>query len=117
MADKFCRNLASSTPNATNLQHGTDGFTYPPKEGMLKIFSGLNPRSWVPEGSMLTTTPLKQLGGGLRNVYIEDYHNFMLVVPYILVTNVYFIPTEYTIVKALAQQFRTSQRPSSGAQL
>ena len=25
--------------HAVNLRHGTDGFTYPPKEGVLKIFS------------------------------------------------------------------------------
>jgi hypothetical protein len=25
--------------HAANLQHGTDGFTSPPKEGMLRIFS------------------------------------------------------------------------------
>ena len=39
-----------------NLRHGTDGFTFPPKEGVLRIFSplkirrlrpGLNPRTWV----------------------------------------------------------------------
>jgi hypothetical protein len=53
----------------TNLRHSTDGFTSPPKEGMLRIFSpwkirrlqpGLNPRSSVPEGSMLTTRPSAQ---------------------------------------------------------
>jgi hypothetical protein len=41
-----------------NLRNGKDGFTSPPKEGMLWIFSsensdgfvpGSNPRSWVPE--------------------------------------------------------------------
>jgi hypothetical protein len=43
-----------------NLRHGTDGFTSPPKEGMLRIFSplkirrlrpGLYPRTWVPKAS------------------------------------------------------------------
>ena len=42
--------------------HGTDGFTSPPKEGVLRIFSplkirrlrpGLNPRTLVPKASML----------------------------------------------------------------
>jgi len=46
--------------HAVNLRHGTDGFTSPPKEGMLRIFSpwkirrfrpGLNPRTWVPKAS------------------------------------------------------------------
>jgi hypothetical protein len=50
--------------------HGTDYFTSPPKEGMLWIFpagkirrirSGANPRSWVPEASMLITRPPKPL--------------------------------------------------------
>jgi hypothetical protein len=43
-------------------RHGTDGFTSPPKEGVLRIFSpeisdgfrpGLNPRTWVPKASTL----------------------------------------------------------------
>jgi hypothetical protein len=56
--------------HAANLRHETDGFTSPPKESMLGIFSprkirrlrpGLNPRTWVPEASMLTTRPPKSL--------------------------------------------------------
>jgi hypothetical protein len=52
-----CRDLL----RATNLRHGTDGFTSPPKEGTLRIFSpwkirrlrsGSNPRTWVPEASV-----------------------------------------------------------------
>jgi len=48
--------------HAANLRHGTDGFTSPPKEGVLRIFSplkirllrpGLNPRTWVVQGSTL----------------------------------------------------------------
>jgi hypothetical protein len=48
--------------HAANLWHGTDGFTSPPKEGVLRIFSplkirrlrpGLNPRTWVPKVSTL----------------------------------------------------------------
>jgi hypothetical protein len=43
--------------HATNLRHWTDGFTSPPKEGMLRTSSpwkirrlrpGTNPRTWVP---------------------------------------------------------------------
>jgi hypothetical protein len=46
------------------LEFGTDGFSSPPKEGVLRIFSplkirrlrpGLNPRTWVPKAS---TPPL-----------------------------------------------------------
>jgi len=53
--------------HAANLRHGTDGFTSPPKEGVLRIFSplkirrlrpGLNPRTWVPKAS---TLPLDQI--------------------------------------------------------
>jgi hypothetical protein len=48
--------------HAVKLRHGTDGFTSPPKEDVLRIFStfkirrlwpGLNPRTWVPEVSTL----------------------------------------------------------------
>jgi len=48
--------------HAAHLRHGTDGFTSPPKEGVLRIFSplkirrlrpGLNPRTWVPKASTL----------------------------------------------------------------
>jgi hypothetical protein len=56
--------------HAAKLRHWIDGFTSPPKKGMLKIFvarkirrlqPGLNPLTWVPEASMLTTRPLKPL--------------------------------------------------------
>jgi hypothetical protein len=52
------------------LGYGTDYFTSPPKEGRLWIFppgkirrlrSGANPRSWVPEASMLNIRPPKPL--------------------------------------------------------
>ena len=48
--------------HAVNLWHGTDGFTSPPKEGMLRIFSplkirrlwpSLNPRTWVLKANTL----------------------------------------------------------------
>ena len=54
--------------HAANLRHGTDGFTSPPNEGVLRIFSplkirwlrpGLNPQTWVPEASPLTPRPPK----------------------------------------------------------
>ena len=49
--------------HTANLRHGTDGFTSPPTEGVLRIFSplqirrlrpGLNPRNWVLKASTLT---------------------------------------------------------------
>jgi hypothetical protein len=54
--------------HAENLLHGTDGFTFPPKEGVLRIFSplkirwlrpGMNPRTWVPKASTRTPRPPK----------------------------------------------------------
>ena len=48
--------------HAVNLRYGTDGFTSPLKEGVLRIFSswkirwlrsGLNLRTWVPKSSTL----------------------------------------------------------------
>ena len=60
--------MTTSTPfrdllHAANLRHGTDGFTSPPKEGVLRIFflslkirrlrPGLNPRTWVLKASTL----------------------------------------------------------------
>ena len=69
MADEFCLEMPDfhvtfmDLLHAVNLRHGTDGFTSPPKEGVLRIFSpwkvqrlrsGLNPRTWVPKASTLT---------------------------------------------------------------
>jgi len=48
--------------HAVKLRHGTDGFTSPTKEGVLRIFfalkirrlgPGVNPRTWVPKASTL----------------------------------------------------------------
>jgi hypothetical protein len=50
--------------HAVNLRHGTDGFTSPLKEVVLRIFitlknprSGSNPRTLGPVASTLTTSP------------------------------------------------------------
>ena len=60
--------MTTSTPfrdlllHAANLRHGTNGFTSPPKEGILRIFlplkiwrlrAGLNLRTWVLKASTL----------------------------------------------------------------
>ena len=69
--------MTTSTPfrdllHAANLQHRTNGFTSPPKEGVLRIFRpekswrlrpGLNPRTWVLKGS---TLPLDHQAAFLR---------------------------------------------------
>jgi hypothetical protein len=58
--------------HAANLRRGTHGFTFLPKEGVLRIFPplkirrlrpGLNPRTWAPEASTLTPRPTKPLNG------------------------------------------------------
>jgi hypothetical protein len=73
MGEKWSRILpkvANSTPllgsfTCRKARHGTDGFTSPPMEGVLRIFfarkirrlrPGLNPRTWVPKASTLTQT-------------------------------------------------------------
>jgi len=54
--------------DAANLRHGTDGFTSPPKEGVLRIFSplkirrlrpGLNPRNLGTKCQHATSRPPK----------------------------------------------------------
>ena len=64
--------------HAANLQNGTDGFTSPPKEGVLKIFSplkirrlrsDLNPRTWVPKAS---TLPLHHRSRNVSNCRQEN---------------------------------------------
>jgi hypothetical protein len=66
---KFSLTFTTSTEivrnflHAAKLRHGTGCFTSPPTEGQ-KIWwlrPGLNPQTWVPEASMLTTRPPKPL--------------------------------------------------------
>ena len=73
--------------HAANLRHGTDGFTSPPKEGVLRIFfalkirrlrPGVKPRTWLPKAStvllehrsslkVVTNTNLKKLYNSLQS--------------------------------------------------
>ena len=71
--------------HAANLRHGTDGFTSPPKEGVLRIFSplkirwlrpGLNPWTWVPKASTLTPRPPKLLNEPLSTT--KNIGNFSI---------------------------------------
>jgi len=64
--------------HTANLRHGTDGFTSPPKEGVLRIFSplkirrlwpGLNPRTWVPKPSTLPLDHRSRFFGCIRKKY------------------------------------------------
>jgi hypothetical protein len=72
--------------HAADLWHVTDGFTSPPKEGVLRIFSplkirqlwpGLNPRTWVPKTS---TLPLDHWSRSVVNVCILFKISFSSVV-------------------------------------
>jgi hypothetical protein len=66
--------------HASNLRHGTDGFTSPPKEGVLRIFftrkirrlrPGLNPRTWVLKASTLPLDHGSRLLGDLVEIRAE----------------------------------------------
>ena len=49
--------------HAVNLRHGTDGFTSPPKEGVLRISSaGFEPANLGTKGQHATSRPPKPLG-------------------------------------------------------
>jgi hypothetical protein len=75
MGEKWPVNFACGSDfhvflHAANLRHGTDGFTSPPKEGMLWTFSPEKSDGFgrvrtrylgVTEASMLTTRPPKPL--------------------------------------------------------
>ena len=74
---------------AANLRHGTDGFTSPPKEGVLRIFlplkirrlrPGLNPRTWVPKAS---TLPLDHRSPFCLHIFSINFQipNFMKIRP------------------------------------
>jgi len=63
--------------HAANLRHGTDGFTSPLKEGVLRIFfrwlrPGLNPQTWVPKAS---TLPLDHRSRYKYNIYGKNLNN------------------------------------------
>ena len=56
--------------HAANLRHGTDGFTSPPKEGVLRFQPGLNPRTWVPKAS---TLPLDHRSRSTMHIRVTLY--------------------------------------------
>ena len=62
-----------------------DSFTSPPEEGMLRILTpvkiqrlrpGLNPETWVPEASMLTTIPPKPSCGSITYIFKNKHEWF-----------------------------------------
>jgi hypothetical protein len=74
--------------HAVNLRHGTTGFTSPPKEGVLGIFSpwkirrlrpGLKPRTWVLEANTLTLDHLSRLVSHLTFSYMQGHPDFSVL--------------------------------------
>ena len=62
--------------HAVNVRHGTDGFTSPPKEGVLRIFfalknptasAGFEPANLVTKGQHATSRPPKPLTKEFRS--------------------------------------------------
>ena len=90
MSGKFCLNAEFHVTfrdllHAVKLRHGTDGFTSPPKEGVLRIFfalkirrirPGVNPRTWVPKASML---PLDHQS---RFILSGDFYSLHIIYKY-----------------------------------
>ena len=83
ISGNFAR-ITTSTPfrdllRAVKLRHGTDGFTSPPKEGVLSIFfrpknptasAGFEPANLGTKGQHATSRPPKPLGGYLHCFFI-----------------------------------------------
>ena len=67
--------------HAANLRHATDGFTFPPKEGVLRIFSlfsasaGFEPANLGTKGQHATSRPPKPIGF----IYKNNNNNFTVV--------------------------------------
>ena len=79
MANEFCLKMPDfhvtfrDLLHAVNL-HGTNGFTFLPKEGVLRIFSPLNPRTWVPKASTLPLDHRSRLCAGWRFLTSVQMH-------------------------------------------
>ena len=86
MADEFCLKMPDfhvtfrDLLHAVNLQHGTDGFTSPPKEGVLRIFFalknptasvGFEPANLGTKGQHATSKPPKPQRHCFRNTANE----------------------------------------------
>ena len=70
--------------HATNLRHGTDGFTFPPKEGVLKIFFfhpknltalvGFEPTHLGTKGQHATPRPPKPFSHNMVRIFQYTYY-------------------------------------------
>jgi hypothetical protein len=68
--------------HAVNLRHGTDGFTSPPKDGVLRILSplkiprpGLNPRILGPAANYQTSVAQPYYTRGILNIVEESWRH------------------------------------------
>ena len=78
MADEFCHVTFRDLLHAVNLRHGTDGFTSPPKEGVLKnptASVGFEPANLGTKGQHATSRPPKvRLYVLLQNTFCQLFH-------------------------------------------
>jgi len=84
---------------AAYLRHGTDAFTSPLKEGVLRIFSplkirrlrpGLNPRTWVPKASTLPLDHRSQHISCAKKIRIFIYLCDDVLVPHAMMRGYYW---------------------------
>jgi hypothetical protein len=100
--------------HAVNLRHGTDGFTTPPKEGVLRIFSpwkirrfrpGSNPQPWVLKAN---TLPLDHR---IRLKQSQSGWKFMWCISYIQLTGVGDVLSPLLFFNFLNNTFTPLARP------
>ena len=90
MTDEFCLKMPEfhvtfrDLSHAVNLRHGTEGFTYPPKEGELRIFSPKKiqrPANLGTKGQHATSRPPKPLNTPLiiQKFILEFIYLFIVI--------------------------------------
>ena len=109
--------MTTSTPfrdllHATKLQHGTDGFTLPPKKGALSIFRplkiqrlrpGLNPRTWVLMTSMLPQDHRSHWYTECPGKNVPDFGRVFLKLKYTDLTKTTYIRS-WTVTEIMARE-------------
>ena len=102
--------------HAVNLLHGTGGFTSPPKEGVLRIFSpwkirrlrpGLNPRTWVPKASTLPLDHRSRAYQGM-DILVSDVQKMTEV------AWLQYVPLQNTFILCLSPKASTLNSKSNG---
>jgi hypothetical protein len=100
--------------HAANLRHGTDGFTFAPKVGVLRICwplkiqrlrPGLNPRTWIPKASTLPldhrsrwfeACRLFNVAPGVNILNKFTYRSYSVFCAFLRTHSQYFSSTELT---------------------